>query len=42
VADESELPELKGALTVGRITLTQPEWWDEHSDAMNEAVAVIE
>ena len=42
MADESELPELKGALTVGRITLTQPEWWDEHSNAMNEAGAVIE
>ena len=37
-----ELPELTGALTVGRITLTQPEWWDEHTDAMNEAVAIVE
>lgn len=42
MADEVELPELTGALTVGRITLTQPEWWDEHSDVMNEAVAIVE
>ena len=42
MADELELPELANAFTVGRITLTQPEWWDQHSDAMNEAVAVIE
>ncbi len=42
MADEVELPELTGALTVGRITLTQPEWWDEHTDAMNEAVAIVE
>ena len=42
MADELELPELANAFTVGRITLTQPEWWDEHSDAMNEAVAIVE
>ena len=42
MADEEELPELTGALTVGRITLTQSDWWHEHSDALNEAVAVIE
>jgi excisionase family DNA binding protein len=42
VANETELPELKNALTVGRITLTQSDWWNEHRDAMDEAVAVIE
>jgi excisionase family DNA binding protein len=42
VADEVELPELTGALTVGRITLTQSDWWHEHTDALDEAVAVIE
>jgi excisionase family DNA binding protein len=42
VADEEELPELTGALTVGRITLTQSDWWHEHSDVLDEAVAVIE
>lgn len=42
MADDPELPELTGALTVGRITLTQSDWWHEHSDALDEAVAVIE
>ena len=31
-----------GGVTVGVITLGQPEWWDDHPDAMDEAVAVIE
>ena len=40
--DDDELPELTNSLTVGRITLTQSDWWHEHSDALDEAVAVIE
>ncbi|MDA8297582.1 MAG: helix-turn-helix domain-containing protein [Actinomycetota bacterium] len=31
-----------GAETVGRITVTQLDWWNAHSDAFSEAVAVIE
>ncbi|MHB1486639.1 MAG: helix-turn-helix domain-containing protein [Acidimicrobiales bacterium] len=42
MADESELPELANASTIGRITLTQSDWWYDHSDALDEAVAVIE
>ena len=37
-----EALELADSETVGRITLTQPSWWDDHSDVLNEAVAVIE
>ena len=42
--DETELepPELAGAETVGRITVTQLDWWNAHSDALSEAVAVAE
>jgi excisionase family DNA binding protein len=36
------LPGLAGAETVGRITFTQLDWWNAHSDALNESVAVIE
>jgi excisionase family DNA binding protein len=36
------LPRLAGAETVGRITVTQLDWWSTHSDALSEAVAVIE
>ena len=42
MADESELPELANASTIGRITLTQSDWWYDHSDALDEAVAVVE
>ena len=44
MSDETdlELPELDGAETVGRITVTQLGWWNAHSDAFSEAVAVIE
>ena len=42
MADESELPELANASTIGRITLTQSDWWYDHSDTLDEAVAVIE
>ena len=31
---------MKNALTVGRITLTQSDWWIEHWDAMDEAGGV--
>jgi excisionase family DNA binding protein len=34
--------ELLNAERVGRITLTQPTWWDDHSDVLTEAVALIE
>ena len=37
-----DLPELAGAETVGRITITQLDWWNAHPDAFSEAVAVIE
>jgi excisionase family DNA binding protein len=37
-----EALELADSETVGRITLTQPDWWDDHSDVLSEAVAVIE
>lgn len=37
-----EALELADSETVGPITLTQPSWWDDHSDVLNEAVAVIE
>jgi excisionase family DNA binding protein len=44
VSDETEfdLPELAGAETVGRITVTQLDWWNAHSDVLSEAVAVAE
>ncbi len=44
VSDETDLdlPGLVGAETVGRITVTQLDWWNAHSDAFSEAVAVIE
>ncbi|MDA8056492.1 MAG: helix-turn-helix domain-containing protein [Actinomycetota bacterium] len=44
MSDETDLdlPELAGAETVGRITVTQLDWWNAHSDAFSEAVAVIE
>jgi excisionase family DNA binding protein len=44
VSDETDLglPGLAGAETVGRITVTQLDWWNAHSDALNESVAVIE
>ena len=44
MSDETDLepPELAGAETVGRITVTQLDWWNAHSDALSEAVAVIE
>ncbi len=43
-SDETDLdlPELAGAETVGRITVTQLDWWNAHSDAFSEAVAVAE
>ncbi len=44
MSDETDLglPGLAGAETVGRITVTQLDWWNAHSDALNESVAVIE
>ena len=44
MSDETDLdlPELAGAETVGRITVTQLDWWNAHSGAFSEAVAVIE
>ena len=44
MSDETDLdlPELAGAETVGRITVTQLDWWNAHADAFSEAVAVIE
>ena len=42
MANEPELPELANSLTVGSMTLTQSDWWHEHNDALEEAVAVIE
>jgi hypothetical protein len=44
VSDETDsgLPGLAGAETVGRITVTQLDWWNAHSDVLSEAVAVIE
>jgi excisionase family DNA binding protein len=44
VSDETDLdlPDLAGAETVGRITVTQLDWWNAHSDALSEAVAVAE
>ena len=44
MSDETDLdlPELAGAETVGRITVTQLDWWNAHSDAFSEAVAVVE
>jgi excisionase family DNA binding protein len=36
-----ELPELKGSVTVGVITVTQLDWWNEHPDAFNEAEEVL-
>jgi excisionase family DNA binding protein len=36
-----ELPELKGSVTVGVITVTQLDWWNEHPDAFSEAEAVL-
>lgn len=33
---------MANASTIGRITLTQADWWCDHSDAMDEAIAVIE
>ncbi len=42
MSDETDLPELAGAETVGRITVTQLDWWNAHSDAFSEAVAVID
>ena len=44
MSDETDLepPELAGAETVGRITVTQLDWWNAHSDAFSEAVAVTE
>jgi excisionase family DNA binding protein len=38
---DDELPELQNSLTVGVMTLTQSDWWHEHSDALDEAVAVL-
>lgn len=40
--DDDELPELANALEVGQFTFTQHEWWFEHRDALDEAVAVVE
>ena len=40
--DDDELPELANALEVGRFTFVDYDWWHEHKDALNEAVAVIE
>ena len=37
-----DLPELAGAETVGRIAVTQLDWWNAHSGAFSEAVAVAE
>ena len=44
MSDETDcdLPDLAGAETVGRITITQLDWWNAHPDAFSEAVAVIE
>jgi len=42
MSDDADVPELANALTVGRMTLTQSDWWHEHSDALDEAVAIIE
>jgi excisionase family DNA binding protein len=44
VSDETDLepPGLAGAETIGRITVTQLDWWSAISDVLNEAVAVIE
>jgi excisionase family DNA binding protein len=36
-----ELPELKGSVTVGVITVTQLDWWNEHPDAFSEAEEVL-
>jgi len=41
VSDETDcdLSKLAGTETVARITVTQLDWWNAHSDALSEAVA---
>jgi len=41
MADEKPLLELHGSVTVGVITLTQLDWWNEHPDAFSEAEEVL-
>jgi excisionase family DNA binding protein len=44
VADDDAsfpIPGLHNSVTVGRITATQLDWWNEHPDAFSEAEAVL-
>jgi len=41
MADEKPLPELHGSVTVGVITLTQLDWWNEHPGAFSDAEEVL-
>jgi excisionase family DNA binding protein len=41
LTDEGPLPELHGSVTVGVITVTQLDWWNEHPDAFSEAEEIL-
>lgn len=41
MASEPELPEPKDSVTIGVMTVTQLDWWNEHPDAFSEAEAVL-